>query len=251
MPRSVEVSGKSLEEALERAARYFDVLPESLSYEVISEGRGFLSAFTPRVVKVRVWIEETPQERIPGEEKSPGKEATEEAYPSPASLLRAEEELGKFFKELMDKMQMEVDFQVQEKDGFLSLFVEGKDAGMLIGKRGETLEALETLLRIAMSKKGFSNVGLQLDISGYRERREEALRRLAEKSAKKVIKEKRRLKLEPMNARERRIIHTSLKDYPEVTTYSVGEGTGRRVVVDLKKEKSSNRSGGNKRPVGK
>jgi len=102
-----------------------------------------------------------------------------------------------------------------------------------------------------MSKKGFSNVGLQLDISGYRERREEALRRLAEKSAKKVIKEKRRLKLEPMNARERRIIHTSLKDYPEVTTYSVGEGTGRRVVVDLKKEKSSNRSGGNKRPVGK
>ena len=254
MLRSVEVSGKSLEEALERAARYFDVLPESLSYEVISEGRGFLSAFTPRVIKVRVWIEEAPQERAPGKEKAPGKEAketSEEVCSSPVSLLRAEEELGRFFKELMDKMQMEVDFQVQEKDGFLSLFVEGKDAGMLIGKRGETLEALETLLRIVMSKKGFSNVGLQLDISGYRERREEALRRLAEKSAKKVIKEKRRLKLEPMNARERRIIHTSLKDYPEVTTYSVGEGTGRRVVVDLKKEKSSNRSGGNKRPVGK
>ncbi len=71
-------------------------------------------------------------------------------------------------------------------------------------------------------QKGFSNVGLQLDISGYRERREEALRRLAEKSAKKVIKEKRRLKLEPMNARERRIIHTSLKDYPEVTTQRWG-----------------------------
>ena len=208
---------------------------KSLSYEVISKAVVFECLY-PQVVKVQVWMKSPG--KIP-EEKS-GK-ATEEAYPSPASLLRAEEELGKFFKELMDKMQMEVDFQVQEKDGFLSLFVEGKDAGMLIGKRGETLEALETLLRIAMSKKGFSNVGLQLDISGYRERREEVLRRLAEKSAKKVIKEKRRLKLEPMNARERRIIHTSLKDYPEVTTYSVGEGTGRRVVVDLKKEKSSNR----------
>ena len=95
MPRSVEVSGKSLEEALERAARYFDVLPESLSYEVISEGRGFLSAFTPRVVKVRVWIEETPQERIPGEEKSPGKKLQRKLI-LPRLLLRAEEELENF-----------------------------------------------------------------------------------------------------------------------------------------------------------
>ena len=122
---------------------------------------------------------------------------------------------------------------------------------MLIGKGGETLEALETLLRMVMSKKGFNDVILQLDISGYREKREKTLKKLAEKSAKKVMKEKRRLKLEPMNARERRIIHTSLKDYPEVTTYSIGKEPGRRVVIDLKKERSSKRSEGNRRSVSK
>jgi len=245
VPRSVEVSGKSLEEALERAARYFDVSPESLNYEIISENRGFLSAFTPRVVKVRVWIEEISRE------EAPRKEVGEKAPSSPAYLLQAGEELEKFFKELMNKMEMEVDFQVQERDGFLFLLVEGKDAGMLIGKGGETLEALETLLRMVMSKKGFNDVILQLDISGYREKREKALKKLAEKSAKKVMKEKRRLKLEPMNARERRIIHTSLKDYPEVTTYSIGKEPGRRVVIDLKKERSSKRSEGNRRSVSK
>jgi len=232
--RSVEVSGKNLEEALERAARYFDVPLESLNYEVVSEGHGFLSIFTPRVVKVRVWIGEVSEETVPA------------PTPAPASVspLQAREELEKFFQQLIDKMGVEVSFQIRDKDGSLFLLVEGKDAGVLIGKKGETIEALETLLRVIMSKKGFANVGVQVDVSGYREKREEALKGLAERSARKVIKEKRRLKLEPMNARERRIIHTSLKDHPQVTTYSVGEGRGRRVVVDLKKEEKGKQAQG-------
>ncbi len=244
MPRSVEVSGKSLEEALERAARYFDVPTESLNYEIVSENRGFLSAFTPRVVKVRVWIEETSLREAPQEEPK------DEPLPE-VSISQVREELEKFFKELMDKMEMKVDFQIEEQDGSLFLSAEGEDAGMLIGKGGETLEALETILWMAMSKKGFGSVNIQIDVSGYREKREKTLKKLAERSAQKVIKERRRLKLEPMSARERKIIHTSLKDYPEVTTYSIGEGAGRRVVIDLKREGDRRRSGGNRKSSGR
>jgi spoIIIJ-associated protein len=237
--RSVEVSGKSLEEVLERAARYFDVPPEQLGYEVLSETKGFLSVFVPRMVKVRVWVKD--EEEIAPETEPP------EAQKAPAQdFSEVQESLDRFLGELVEKMGLEVTVNVTQEDGVLRCALDGKDAGVLIGRKGETLEALEVLVRTFLARRGHGELPLEVDVSGYRRRREEALRKLAERMARKVVREKKRVRLAPMNARERRIIHTALKDHPQVVTYSVGEEPHRRVVIDLKTQK---RSGGKQKPV--
>lgn len=224
MKRSVEVSGKTLEEVLERASRYFDVPREQLGYEILSETKGFLSVFVPRMVKVRVWVkdevevEETPE--VPTLETG--------------ELSGAREVVEGFLRELVAKMGLEVLVDAKEDNGVLRCTLDGKDAGILIGRKGETLEALEVLVRTFLARRGLGEIPLEVDVSGYRKRREEALRKLAERMARKVVREKKKVRLAPMNARERRIIHMALKDHPEVVTYSIGEEPNRRVVIDLK-----------------
>lgn len=224
MKRSVEVSGKTLEEVLERASRYFDVPREQLGYEVLSETKGFLSVFVPRMVKVRVWVKD--------EEET--EEPPKVSPPETGELSGTREVVEGFLRELVAKMGLEVVVDVKEDNGVLRCTLDGKDAGILIGRKGETLEALEVLVRTFLARRGLGEIPLEVDISGYRKRREEALRKLAERMARKVVREKKKVRLAPMNARERRIIHMALKDHPEVVTYSIGEEPNRRVVIDLK-----------------
>ena len=134
-------------------------------------------------------------------------------------------------------MNINIEYHVRENGKKVFLDIDGEDSGLLIGKHGETLEALESFLKILLVKNGYAHIGLDVDVSGYKKRREETLTKLACKMASKVIQGRRRFKFEPMNARERRIIHTTLKDHPRVITYSIGEEPERRVVVDLKNEK--------------
>lgn len=224
MKRSVEVSGKTLEEVLERASRYFDVPREQLGYEILSETKGFLSVFVPRMVKVRVWVKD----------EAEAEETPEVLAPETGELSRAREAIEGFLRELVAKMGLEVVVDVKEDSGALHCTLDGKDAGILIGRKGETLEALEVLVRTFLARRGLGEIPLEVDISGYRKRREEALRKLAERMARKVVREKKKVRLAPMNARERRIVHMALKDHPEVVTYSIGEEPNRRVVIDLK-----------------
>lgn len=239
MKRSVEVSGKSLEEVLERASRYFDVPKEHLSYEVLSENKGFLGILVPKVVKVRVWVEDQEEgtvDVVTPEEEGPRVSALPETPPEkvPLNLEELQRIAVGFLRGLLDKMHVNVDITVHQEERGVVCAIDGKDAGVLIGRKGETLEAMEVLLRTFLSKRGFETGYVELDIANYKKRREETLRKLAEKVAQKVIREKKRVKLEPMNARERRIIHTTLKEHPQVVTYSVGFEPGRRVVVELK-----------------
>ncbi|MCX7667583.1 MAG: protein jag, partial [Atribacterota bacterium] len=254
MKRSVEVSGKSLEEALERASRYFDVPKEHLNYEVLSENKGFLGILVPKVVKVRVWVDDQEEEApvaVASAEETPKVSAPSKAPQEkiPLNLEELQRVATGFLQGLLDKMQVNVEVVTHQEEGSVVCVIDGKDAGILIGRKGETLEAMEVLLRTFLSKKGFETGYVELDIANYKKRREEALRKLAEKVAQKVIREKRRVKLEPMNARERRIIHTTLKEHPQVVTYSVGFEPTRRVVVELKnageeKERDSGKKGG-------
>lgn len=238
MKRSVEVSGKSLEEVLERASRYFDVPKEYLSYEVLSENKGFLGILVPKVVKVRVWVEDQEEEAldVATSEEMSRVSVLPEAPPEkvPSNFEELQKIAVGFLRGLLDKMQVNVDITVRQEERGVVCVIDGKDAGILIGRKGETLEAMEVLLRTFLSKRGFETGYVELDIANYKKRREETLRKLAEKVAQKVIREKKRVKLEPMNARERRIIHTTLKEHPQVVTYSVGFEPGRRVVVELK-----------------
>ncbi len=231
MKRSVEVSGKTLEEVLERASRYFDVPKEQLGYEILSETKGFLSVFVPRMVKVRVWVK--------------NEEETEEVSGTPKETREfsgAKEAVETFLQELIARMGLEVTVNVAQDDTALRCALDGKDAGILIGRKGETLEALELLVRTFLVRRGFGEVPLEIDVAGYRRRKEEALRKLAERMAKKVVREKKKVRLAPMNARERRIVHMALKDHPEVLTYSIGEEPNRRVVIDLKAQKKKSQS---------
>lgn len=237
MKRSVEVSGKSLEEVLERASRYFDVPPEQLGYEVVSETKGFLSVFVPRMVKVRVWVKD--EGLLPEAESASKTEEPRVQEVRKQDFLGAQETIEHFLKELVKKMGLEVTVDVVQEDEALRCALDGKDAGILIGRKGETLEALEVLVRTLLSRRGFGELPLEVDVSGYRRRREESLRKLAEQMARKVVREKKKVRLAPMGARERRIIHMALKDHPEVTTYSVGEEPHRRVVIDLKAQAGS------------
>jgi len=253
MKRSVEVSGKSLEEVLERASRYFDVPREHLNYEVLSENKGFLGILVPRVVKVRVWVDD--EEETPTATASQDYQISRASNPlsapkekTPANFTELEEAITGFLRGLFAKMQVEVEIAIREEAGSVVCTIDGKDAGVLIGKRGETLEAIEVVLRTFLSKKGLEAGSVELDIANYKKRREEALRKLAEKVAQKVIKEKKRVKLEPMNARERKIIHTTLKENPQVVTYSVGSEPVRRVVVELKGAQDGKSQGSEKKP---
>ncbi len=245
MKRSVEVSGKTLEEVLERASRYFDVPRERLNYEIVSENKGFLGILVPKVVKVRVWVEEggVEEEGEEREEKRPSLGATNLFRESPREVPTWQDVsdlhdvIYRFLHGLFERMGVDVRVTIDDDEEAVTCRIEGKDAGVLIGRKGETLEALELLLRTFLGKRGLIGKDLLLDIADYRKRREESLKKLAERIAQKVVKEKKRFKLEPMNARERRIIHTVLKDHPQVVTYSVGTEPSRRVVVELKNAK--------------
>ena len=137
---------------------------------------------------------------------------------------------------LFDILGEEVAINAKEDKDALALELSGPDMGVVIGKRGETLDALQHLTSLVVNRGDLSFVKVSIDTENYREKREKALASLALKLANKVVKTGRNTSLEPMNAYERRIIHATLQDHDKVTTYSVGQGTKRKVVISLKKD---------------
>ena len=119
----------------------------------------------------------------------------------------------------------------RDEEGNYQVELVGKDLGSLIGRRGETLDAIQQLTSYAVNRGHAKRVRIHVDAEGYRAKREESLERLAHKVAGKVVKYRRNFTLEPMNAYERHVIHTALQDYPDVTTYSIGTEPNRRTVV--------------------
>lgn len=253
MKRSVEVSGKSIEEILERAANYFEIPKEKLEYEIISENKGILSILAPRALKVRVWIkednkiessEEQPVDRFPEKKEEEQKETVEEFEHSEQTgnrllLDKARVEVETFIGGLFERMKVNVSGKVMANKDKLLVSIDGEDSGLLIGKKGETLQAFELLSKMYLIRRGFREVPVEVDVANYKKRREEALRKLASRLAKKVVQTGKKVKLEPMLNRERRIIHLALKNHPQVTTYSVGQEPERRVVIDLKERSKS------------
>ena len=119
----------------------------------------------------------------------------------------------------------------RDEEGNYQVELVGQELGSLIGRRGETLDAIQQLTGYAVNRGQSKRVRIHVDAEGYRAKREESLERLARKVAGKVVKYRRNVTLEPMNAYERHVIHTALQDYPDVTTYSIGTEPNRRTVV--------------------
>ena len=150
------------------------------------------------------------------------------------------EQIRSFLKGLLEHMDSAAEIKVYESEkGRYKVFLEGEKLGALIGRRGETLDAIQQLTNYSINRGSEKNrVRVQVDAENYREKREQSLERLAEKVAGKVTKYRRNVTLEPMNAYERHVIHTALQDTPGVTTFSIGTEPNRRVVVSYDRTKA-------------
>ena len=233
MKTSLEVIAPSVEEAIAQGVLELGLPEEELEVEVLDEGsKGFLGLGT-RQVRVRLTVrleeppEETPQEEAPLYEE-PSELDDEEA------VRIAHETVEELLQRMGITASVATQWGVLEPPGRirpLLIDIRGDDLSILIGRRGETLSALQYITRLIVGKELKRPVAVVIDIEGYRARREGQLRRLARKIAEQAIETGRTMNLEPMPANERRIIHVELKDNPKVETLSIGEGNRRKVTV--------------------
>ena len=146
--------------------------------------------------------------------------------------MQREDEIRKFLSGLLQQMEVQAEVKVYlPEKGRYKVFLEGQGLGAIIGRRGETLDAIQQLTGYAVNHGQSKRVRIHVDAEGYRAKREESLVRLAQKVAGKVVKYRRNVTLEPMNAYERHVIHTALQETPDITTYSIGTEPNRRTVV--------------------
>lgn len=204
----IEVTGKTVDDAITEALVKLGTTSDQIEYEVIEKGStGFLGiARRDAIIKVR-------------------------------KKFTIEDSIKDFLNQVFDAMGMEVEILVTKEDDEKNINVElkGKDMGVLIGKRGQTLDSLQYLTNLAVNKQSDSYVKIKLDTEDYRKRRRETLENLARNIAYKVKRTKRPVSLEPMNPFERRVIHSALQNDRYVTTHSEGEEPYRHVVVTLKR----------------
>lgn len=139
-----------------------------------------------------------------------------------------------FLNEITEKMGLEVTLEAKENEDIIYVDIEGKDSGTIIGKRGQTLDAIQYLTSLVANKGDGKYIKVVVDAENYRQKREKTLEQLANRLASKVIKSRKSVRLEPMNPYERKVIHATLQSNPEVTTRSEGEEPYRRVIIDLK-----------------
>lgn len=216
--RSAEASGRTVDEAIEKALEDLGADAEQVETEILTEGSRGLLGLGGEEARVRVTVVE-PEE--PQELVSTGEEVAEIALDVVRELLR--------------HMGVEAHVVVRESDqGEASptvLDVTGDDLGILIGRQGETLRDLQYIARLIVSRKLQRWVNIVVDVGGYKRRREKILTELAGRMAERVVAEGKPVTLEPMPAHERRIVHMALRDDDLVRTESIGEGRRRKVVI--------------------
>lgn len=240
----VEFTGKNVDDALTEALISLETTSDKVEWEVIEkESRGVLGLFSrPARIRVRVKKEETVEEVVvPEVREAISNSETVDLYNSNVSynsnLVNSDiADIGRnFIKKVLDEMKIDAEIEIELKEGNqLDINIVGKDMGVLIGKRGQTLDSLQYLTSLVVNKESSVYVKVKLDTENYRERRKETLENLARNIAYKVKRSKHSVSLEPMNPYERRIIHSALQYDKFVDTHSEGEEPYRRVVVTLK-----------------
>ena len=239
-----EFSAKTVDDAITAACQDFFVTSDKLDYEVLEEGSsGFLGiGAKPALIKARVKedkeiVKETVKEPVKEVLKEEKTFVNETAKISNVDAREVEEAAKKFLGEVFDAMEMEVivDAKYDDAEKALDVDMRGEEIGILIGKRGQTLDSLQYLVSLVVNRGQADYIRVKLDTENYRQRRKETLENLAKNIAYKVKRTKRPVSLEPMNPYERRIIHSALQNDRYVTTHSEGEEPFRRVVVSLKK----------------
>ena len=224
--------GKTTNEAIEKGLKELKVAKNKVEIKVLEQEdkRSFFSILAPRVVKVEMKLKESPAKTIMKEIK---KENLEKRVVDGKEAKKIAEI---FLEEFLSKMPGEkLEYSVEVKDEGLAIDINGKDAGFLIGYRGEVMNSIQNVLTNVVNKDSKEKIKIMLNIGGYREKREKDLENLAMKIAASVVKTGKNITLEPMTAYERKIIHTKLQENSKVKTYSIGEEPHRKVVVALNK----------------
>lgn len=209
MSKVIETAGKTVDDAIEAALKQLGAEMDDVEVTVLEEGSKGLFGIGSRQARVQVRLK-----------------------PDPA------EEGVCFLESVFEKMNVDVDIEKYEDEDSVLFKISGKDSGIIIGRRGETLDALQYLTSLVVNKSSKKYMRVTIDIENYRKKREETLARLARRLADKVVKYRRNISLEPMNPYERRIIHSTLQNNEYVETYSVGEDPNRKVVITLKQAHS-------------
>ena len=246
--RYIDVTGKTEEEAIRAALSQLGLERDDVSVEILERSKSGFLGIGSSPAKVRVSYEldvaeepEVPQakpaEKKPVEKKPEGKPepAPEQKPEQPAAPVSETEDADRicaFLTGLLEHMDCRAQVKVYEEEkNRYKVILEGQRLGALIGRRGETLDAIQQLTNYAVNSGRDKRVRIHVDAENYRAKREQSLESLANKVAGKVLKYRRSVTLEPMNAYERHVIHAALQDKEGVTTYSIGTEPNRRVVV--------------------
>ena len=271
MEKTIVTTGKTIDEAIENALNQLGLDRDQVSVQVLAQAKsGFLgigaapakvevtyeapdpkpeapkvalssaSRSKPKAKPVAPKIEEpkveTPKAEAPKERKPKAPKAEKPVEPkayTPAEPGSVEEKIEQFLKGLLEHMGSNaVPHAWKEEDNTYMVDLVGEDLGYLIGRRGDTLDALQHLANYTINRGIDGHIRINVDAECYRQKREDSLRRYANKKAQQVLKAHRRTTLEPMNAYERHVIHATLQDTDRITTYSVGTEPNRRVVIE-------------------
>ena len=273
MIKYLEKSGRTMEDAIAAALAELGRSEEEISVEVLERAKsGFLGiGAQPALIRVSYEVPDEPaaekkeapapkkaekkpeakkaEEKKPEAKKTEAKK-TEEKKPAPKKEAPAPVDedaefaaVRAFISGLMERMGVEAEIEISRRDnGGINVNLSGSGMGAIIGRRGETLDAIQHLTNYVVNRDSDKHMHISVDAENYRAKREESLTKLAEKMAEKAIKYKRSMALEPMNSYERHVIHTALQNYEGVTTSSTGVEPNRRVVVSyVRPEPSDNK----------
>jgi len=207
--RTIEMTGKTVEDAIKNALTELKVTEDKIDVEILEEGsKGIFKLLGAKPARIKVTVKR------------------DHVY-----------EAKTFLRDVLNSMNVKAEIKIKEEKDSINITLIGPDMGIIIGYRGETLDSLQYLVSLIVNKGHEGEYKrVILDTENYRFKREETLKRLASKMASRVKMSGKQIKLEPMNPYERRIIHSALQDNPYVVTFSEGDEPYRRVVVDLKKK---------------
>lgn len=236
---TVEVTGKTVDDAVAAASAKLGIPADRLDYSVVSEGSKGILGIGAEDAKISVALAPAV---VPGEHSAPLSALVDEPATAGVAAAPALDENRKgdnadlamdLLEELLEKMGVDADIELREEEP-ITLNVIGEDLGILIGRRGETLAAVQFVLNQMLNQKIGDWLGVIVDAEDYRLRREEQLQGLARRMADRARYYRQSVTLEPMPPNERRIVHMALANHQHVETHSIGEGDDRRVVISPK-----------------
>lgn len=264
MFKSIEATGKTIDLAIQAGLETLQMDRDSVSVEVLEQPKAGFFGIGASPAKVSLTYEvpdpkpekapeapkadKPPKEKKPAapkpapkaEPETPAEKPEPKPIPAPAPEGTVEAKIEAFMKGLLAHMGSDaVPSATKVDEDTYAVELIGNSLGMLIGRRGDTLDAIQHITNYAVNHGQNKRVRINVDAENYRKKREESLERLANKVAGKVTKTRRNITLEPMNAYERHVIHAALQDYPDVTTYSTGTEPGRRIVVAYSRYQST------------